>query len=100
MIWRFDDKVERSREQGSGKMAERRAILYRMVLPDHVCPHGVRATERLEAEGFTVDDRLLRTRAKVDAFKDEQKVATTPQVFIDGDPIGGADDLEDWLASA
>jgi glutaredoxin 3 len=80
-------------------MAEHKAILYRMVLADHVCPHGVRAKRLLEAEGFAVDDRLLRTREEVDAFKDEQEVATTPQVFIDGKRIGGADDLESWLAS-
>jgi glutaredoxin 3 len=81
-------------------MAVRKAVLYRMVLPDHVCPHGVRAKAMLEAEGFEVDDRLLRTREEVDAFKDEQQVATTPQVFIEGDRIGGADALESWLASA
>ena len=54
----------------------------------------------LEAEGFAVDDRLLRTREEVDAFKDAEQVATTPQVFVDGERIGGADDLEDWLAAA
>jgi len=80
-------------------MAKRKAILYRMVLPDHVCPHGVRAQEALEAAGFEVDDRLLRTRDEVDAFKEEQGVETTPQIFIEGERIGGADALEDWLAS-
>ena len=80
-------------------MAKRKAILYRMVLPDHVCPHGVRAKEALEAAGFEVDDRLLRTRDEVDAFKEEQGVETTPQIFIEGERIGGADALEDWLAS-
>ena len=81
-------------------MAQRKAVLYRMVLPDHVCPHGVRAKELLEAEGFEVDDRLLRTREEVDAYKEEQQVATTPQVFVDGERIGGADELESWLADA
>ena len=80
-------------------MAKRKAILYRMVLPDHVCPHGVRAKEALGAAGFDVDDRLLRTRDEVDAFKEEQGVETTPQIFIEGERIGGADALEDWLAS-
>ncbi|RZM18313.1 MAG: glutaredoxin, partial [Sphingomonas sp.] len=27
-------------------------------------------------------------------------VDTTPQVFIDGERIGGSDDLERWLADA
>jgi glutaredoxin len=42
----------------------------------------------------------LRTRAEVDAFKAEQGVATTPQVSIDRERIGGSDDLERYLATA
>lgn len=77
----------------------RQAILYRMVLPDHVCPFGVRAKQLLEEEGFDVDDRVLGTREDVDAFKADQGVATTPQVFVDGERIGGSDDLERFLAA-
>jgi glutaredoxin 3 len=73
------------------------AILYRMVLPDHVCPFGVRAKAMLEQGGYEVDDRILATREEVDRFEHEQGVTTTPQVFIDGDRIGGSDDLERWL---
>ncbi|RMB55668.1 glutaredoxin [Sphingomonas sp. PP-CE-3A-406] len=81
-------------------MAEtKNAILYRMILPDHTCPFGVRAKTMLEQNGFQVDDRLLRSRDEVDAFKDEHGVATTPQVFIDGERIGGSDDLERYLAA-
>jgi len=76
------------------------ATLYRMVLPDHTCPFGVRARQLLEQAGYRIDDRLLETRAAVDAFKAEQGVATTPQVFIDGVRIGGSDDLERYLAPA
>lgn len=76
----------------------RNATLYRMVLPDHTCPFGVRARQMLEANGFAVDDRLLTTREEVDAFEAEQGVATTPQVFIDGKRIGGSDELEQYLA--
>ena len=75
------------------------ATLYRMVLPDHTCPFGVRAKQMLDAAGFTVDERILSSRAEVDAFEREQGVATTPQVFIDGERIGGSDDLERYLAS-
>ena len=74
------------------------ATLYRMVLPDHTCPFGVRAKQMLQASGFEVDDRILRSREEVDAFEAEQDVATTPQVFIDGERIGGSDDLERYLA--
>ncbi len=76
---------------------ERTATLYRMVLPDHTCPFGVRAKELLEGSGFEVEDRVLSSRDEVDAFKSEQGVQTTPQVFIGGDRIG-SDDLEDYLA--
>lgn len=79
---------------------ERTATLYRMILPDHTCPFGVRAKELLEGSGFEVEDRILSSRGEVDAFKAEQGVQTTPQVFIGGDRIGGSDDLEDYLANA
>lgn len=74
-----------------------RATLYRMVLPDHVCPFGVRARELLEANGYDIEERILHSREEVDAFKAEHGVDTTPQVFIDGRRIGGSDDLERFL---
>lgn len=81
-------------------MAEKRtAILYRMVLPEHTCPFGVRAKQMLEHAGFEVDDRILSSRAEVDAFKDEHGVQTTPQIFVDGERIGGSDDLERYLSA-
>lgn len=76
----------------------REATLYRMVLPDHTCPFGVKAKQLLQSADFTVDDRILRSREDVDAFKAEHGVDTTPQVFIDGNRIGGSDDLERYLA--
>lgn len=79
---------------------DRKAVLYRMVLPDHVCPYGVRAKELLEAAGFDVDDRVLRSRDEVDAFQAEQGVTTTPQAFIGDERIGGSDDVERYLAGA
>ncbi|KQR80790.1 glutaredoxin domain-containing protein [Sphingomonas sp. Leaf343] len=79
-------------------MTDRSAILYRMVLPDHICPFGVRAKQLLQAEGWQVDDRILRTREEVDAFKAEHGVATTPQIFVGDQRVGGSDDLERWLA--
>ena len=75
------------------------ATLYRMILPDHTCPFGVRAKALLDAAGYAVDEHILRTRNEVDAFEAEHGVDTTPQVFIDGERIGGSDDLEAYLAS-
>jgi len=75
----------------------RKATIYRMVLPDHTCPFGVRAKRLLDEHGFEVEDRILSSRDEVDAFEAEQGVDTTPQIFIDGERIGGCDDLEERL---
>ena len=78
----------------------RSATLYRMVLPDHTCPYGVRAKDMLERAGYEVDDRHLTSRDEVEGFKDELGVETTPQVFVGEEHIGGSEDLEDYLVSA
>jgi glutaredoxin len=75
----------------------RKAVIYRMVLPDHTCPYGVRAKQMLEEAGFDVDDRILCSRDEVDAFLDVEGVETTPQVFIGDERIGGSDELEAYL---
>ena len=73
---------------------DRKAILHRMVMPDHICPWGLKALHLLKSRGFTVDDHHLTTRADIDAFKSKHSVATTPQIFVDGNRIGGYDDLK------
>lgn len=73
------------------------AILYRMVMDQHLCPYGLKAKDLLRREGYKVEDRLLRSRAEVDAFKREHSVATTPQIFIGGYRVGGYDDLRRHL---
>lgn len=77
---------------------EKRATLYRMVLPDHECPFGIEAKAMLQEAGYVIEEHILDSREAVDAFEAEQDVATTPQVFIDGERIGGADQLERYLA--
>lgn len=79
-------------------MSERNATLYRMKLPSHECPFGLKAKAMLEEAGYSVDDRLLTTRAEVDAFEADQGVSTTPQIFIEGERVGGSEDLERFLA--
>ena len=76
----------------------RKATLYRMVLPDHVCPYGVQALQMLEHAGFEVEEHVLSTRMEADAFMRELGVDTTPQVFIEGLRIGGCDELVVYLA--
>lgn len=74
------------------------ATLYRMVLPDHVCPFGVRAKSLLDEHGYAVDDRILETREAVEALKAEHGLATTPLIFIGEERVGGCSDLERYLA--
>ena len=70
-----------------------RAVLYRMVLPDHICPYGERAKAMLEEHGYDVNDCLLTSREQVDAFKNEHGLTTTPLILIDGEPIRGSEAL-------
>lgn len=69
------------------------AALYRMVMPEHTCPWGLKAKDLLRRKGYAVEDHWLTTREETDAFKTEHGVKTTPQVFIGGKRIGGYDDL-------
>ena len=71
----------------------RTASLHRMVMPEHVCPYGLKAKHLLESRGYAVEDHWLTTRAETDAFKARHGVKTTPQTFIGGNRIGGYDDL-------
>lgn len=66
-------------------------------MPGHRCPFGQKAYHLLRRKGFEVEDHWLTTREAVDAFKAEHAVATTPQVFIDGQRIGGYDALRKHL---
>lgn len=75
------------------KPGAKTADLYRMVMPEHVCPYGIKSKWLLESNGFVVQDHHLTTREQTDAFMKEHGVKTTPQTFIDGRRIGGHDDL-------
>jgi len=81
-------------------MAERHATLYRMKLATHECPYGLLARRMLDDAGFAVDEHLLTTRNEVDRFEEEHGVPTTPQVFIDGERIGGSEELAEYLERA
>jgi glutaredoxin len=75
----------------------KKAELYRMVMPHHTCPYGLKARDLLKRSGYEVEDHHLATRGETDAFKAEHGVPMTPQVFVDGDRIGGYDDLRRFL---
>ena len=78
-------------------MSQRKATLYRMKLPTHECPYGLLARRMLEDAGYEIDEHLLTSREEVDAFEAEQGVSATPQIFIDGERIGGSEELAEYL---
>ncbi|MEF2552850.1 glutaredoxin [Aurantimonas sp. A2-1-M11] len=78
----------------------RRATLYRMVMDTHVCPYGLKAKDLLRRQGYAVEDKWLTSREATDAFKAEHGVKTTPQTFIDGERIGGYDDVRRHFGKA
>ena len=78
-------------------MSRKQASIYRMAIGHSMCPHGRKALHLLRSNGFAVEDHLLRTREETDAFKAANGVTSTPQIFIDGERIGGHDDLRRLL---
>ncbi len=81
-------------QTASGK---KHAVIHRMVMEKHTCPYGLKAKDLLEREGFDVEDHWLKTRDETDAFKRETDVKTTPQIFIEGERVGGYDGLREHL---
>ncbi len=77
--------------------ANKTAKLYRMAMPGHLCPFGLKSKALLEREGYEVEDHLLKTRTETDAFKQEAGVDTTPQTYVDGERIGGHDALRQYF---
>ena len=47
-------------KDGTQKTAE----LHRMVMPDHLCPFGLKSKDLLERQGYKVEDHHLTTRAE------------------------------------
>jgi glutaredoxin len=75
----------------------KKAVIHRMVMPNHTCPYGLKALHLLKRAGYEVEDHHLTTREETDAFKAQHGVVTTPQIFIGGQRIGGHDDLRRFL---
>lgn len=69
------------------------ATLYRMVMPKHICPFGLKSLDLLKRRGFEVEDRWITTHEEQENIKQRFGVKTTPQTFIGGVRIGGHDDL-------
>ena len=101
-LQRPDEHIDGTGEDGPDAVTERsrgekKAVLYRMALPDHLCPSGQKAHWLLRSKGFEVEDHLFHTRPEVDAFKARHDVPTTPQVWIDGERVGGYQALRERL---
>ena len=79
-------------EQKSG---QKTATIYRMIMPTHTCPYGIKALDLLAREGYRVDDRHLATQEETEAFKSEHNVSTTPQIWLGEHRIGGYDALRE-----
>lgn len=92
------DGPDAARAKSDG--AEKTASLYRMAMPGHLCPFGLKSKSLLERKGYRVDDNLLTTRDEVDAFKTAHGVKTTPTAFIGGERVGGYTDLKSISATA
>ena len=67
--------------------------LYRMDLPDHPCPWGLRALRLLQEQHIPFEDHRLTSAEAVEVFKAAHGVATTPQVFEGQKRIGGYTEL-------
>ncbi|MDZ7784203.1 MAG: glutaredoxin [Halioglobus sp.] len=68
-----------------------------MVMPEHLCPFGLKSKSLLERAGYAVEDHHLTTREETEAFKREHNVDTTPQVWLGGQRVGGYDELRVYL---
>jgi len=62
------------------------------------CPHCNRAKDLLEENHFSFEEiELGKNGLSYSAVKAVSGKNTTPQIYIEGKHIGGADELEAWL---
>ncbi|MFA5677362.1 MAG: glutaredoxin [Pseudomonas sp.] len=57
------------------------------------CPYAAKATELLDRHGIAYRVHVFSDETEEGLFRDEHGVTTTPQIFLDGQRIGGHDDL-------
>lgn len=76
---------------------KKRATIYRMVTPDHLCPWGIKACDLLKRNGYEIEDKHLESMEANRAYKEENGYEETPQIFVEGEHIGGYDQLREHL---
>ncbi|WP_027856680.1 glutathione peroxidase [Marinobacterium jannaschii] len=70
------------------------------VLTKPGCPHCTRAKQALQDNGYRYEEIVMGSHGiSYSSLAAISGQGTTPQVFIDGDHVGSADDLEKWLAA-
>lgn len=71
--------------------------LYRMSMPAHECPWGLKAIKLLKDKDIAFEDHKLTSKSEVEAFKAQHNVPTTPQIFFGEERLGGYSDLADYF---
>src|SRR5699024_9053183 len=62
------------------------------------CPHCTRAKEQLQAADMAYEEIMLGSDGlSYSSLAAVTGAGTTPQIFIEGEHVGGADDLAEWL---
>jgi glutaredoxin len=62
--------------------------VFRMSMPDHECPWGLKAIALMQKQGISFEDHRLTSQEEVNTFKAQHGVATTPQIFNGDERIG------------
>lgn len=75
----------------------KKAKIVRLVTPTHLCPWGIKAWDLLKRNGYNIEDQHLESSEANKRYKEEHDVTETPQIFIEGERIGGYDDLRKYL---
>jgi glutaredoxin/uncharacterized membrane protein YphA (DoxX/SURF4 family) len=75
----------------------KKAKIVRMVTPQHTCPWGLKALDILKRSNFEIEDVHLESQEANQAYKEEHDVSETPQIFIEGERIGGYDALREHV---
>jgi glutaredoxin/uncharacterized membrane protein YphA (DoxX/SURF4 family) len=75
----------------------KKAKIVRMVTPDHLCPWGIKALDILKRNNFEIEDEHLDSMNANKTFKEENGFDETPQIWIDGENVGGYENLRSHL---
>ena len=64
------------------------------------CPYCVRAKGMLHDAGIQFDELVLNRDFNESTIRAVSGATTVPQIFINGERIGGSDELEAWIADS